>query len=1301
MRTATILKIGIGLLFTLLFIGVGYAWIPAPELAREMGDLQNQKIPVGASLLLHFTQPMNKASVEKGVTMTPALPGQWVWQNRRVVEYHPSEPLKTGDKVELHLTASIRSVWGKPLKGEHVLVFTVTGPPVALFVNPLGSSDSPSIVSLHQPITVLFDRPMAEEVPNPSLFNLDPPATGSLQWITPEAFQFIPDELKGNTLYSLTIPAGIPALGGGKTEAEFRVQFRTPGLHLTSTIPAEGEKEVELQVPLRLTFNQEMDLNLLQPGRNVLLFPSNDAGATLHPKEDGFFNTEARYATDEKGAIDKHTLVFTPTFSYLPGQEYRLVFKAGLDAPFTLTFTTKNPPTPEETVSSGPTNAPIYFVTDHSWYQSGDTLHFYGIDQEAGKDGWTLELKDENKNPALTLHPAFAGGLSGAFFGETVLPDDLNPGRYTLLDQPIRIETPENPRWQINPVNMAASYPAGTPVVLNFQTMNARGFVASGRKGTYRFTRVSDPATFSVDERLYTMGTPPADSHPDTSVAAGSVQADPEGHLALAFDPQKTALEPGYAYTLTLRLPNGADDSTLSQTHFTITPGDYAVGLSAEHQWIQAGQNLEFYFMAAAHGSLLSGKKVKFTFGSLWNETLATGSEPKRITVPVPASANGNYVLTAESEDGQGRSIRSSIPVTVVGHESPRPSSLVVIPDQIQYLVGEKAHLKIRGADPNLKTLPVTIEWAGKKETRTLDLKASNATLDIAIEDSMAPRVLVTVADAKAELRVSLREKTIKIDLQSSVLPAVEGQRSVSVRLKTYDYQERPVPSQITLWVVEGDGPSVTGKWDYFNALLKTDAAGLGEVTIPLPDDFHRGRIVARAMQGEGRFGSGEIPLTLEKPLEIIPDLPAFVNPGDQFPLRVKVQNNTDRLLQSSLELIADSLEKAGRPAYRQAGQKSLTIPARASIELSWDVHVLPTDKSELSVAFRTPETFLTKTLPLGTKEELKTLETVTKGADLSPFKTPSGGYAFWPHGREANPFFTAYALAVQGQASPEPVRYLLKTLHEAESSLSPVEQAMILWALSEMGQYDTSSTLALYATRSNLPEWAKPLLLMNLYNLIQGGQKSVGPFVEQLKSELASETTGAPDPLLFFALNRVSPGNPLLENPPQVLSPQNPLWLQTFQPDAPSPASNGLILTRKYEPLGGSPGVYRGTLTMIVPHDLSSVLVREFFPAGFTPLSLAPELTDPLVQKDRLEEARRNGYTVDPNPLWEFDHAELSPSGLVLGADHLSAGVYTIPFLLKTAHPGVYEHPPAYAQSLLDPAVFARTARENVEITP
>ncbi len=327
--------LGFGLAAALALGGLGaYAALPAPQLA-ELHAGSPQNVSPQGKLSLHFSQPMRRRSVEEALSLEPELSGEWSWEDSRTLSFLPQEDLELGQKIRLELKGGAKGWQGKSLPGPIELLFVVSGPPMVLFADPQpkGAEEALPVLQGGQAITVMFDRPMDWNDPAMAQpLRLEPPAAGSLKIIGQSAFQFTPKDPPWQTTFTLSVPAGLPAQSGGKTEEAIVWQLRTPGQGVLSIEPTGAERPaIGPETPLKVRFRMPVDLSQVRPGDNVVLFPSNDLDAEQNERQDGFFNTQVRYAQNKAGEKDPSALVFAPRFPYKAGVEHELRLKQGLD----------------------------------------------------------------------------------------------------------------------------------------------------------------------------------------------------------------------------------------------------------------------------------------------------------------------------------------------------------------------------------------------------------------------------------------------------------------------------------------------------------------------------------------------------------------------------------------------------------------------------------------------------------------------------------------------------------------------------------------------------------------------------------------------------------------------------------------------------------------------------------------------------------------------------------------------------------------------------------------------------------
>ncbi|MBN2306366.1 Ig-like domain-containing protein [Candidatus Peregrinibacteria bacterium] len=315
--------VGLSLLVVILF-----ASFSSPTVIQSDPAEQQSKVTYNAPFTVHFSHIMQRRSVEDAFMILPKTEGRFRWKDFWTLEFIPDEPLTIGDKYRIVIQSDAKSIWLKGIGYDAVIDYLVTGPPFVLFTDPQAGE----VIKKGEAITVMFDRPMDFDSKNESdLIRSNPPLSGHIEYFGLSAFQFFPEKLKAAQTYEITIPADLEAIDGGETAEDYSWIVTTSDLAIEKSDPVGGAQEIDLDRSIKVYFDAEVSLEAIKPGLNALLYPSNDLDADVTRKMDGFFNTEVTYEADQSGEPMKDTLVFTPTFDYQPGENYRFVLKSDKD----------------------------------------------------------------------------------------------------------------------------------------------------------------------------------------------------------------------------------------------------------------------------------------------------------------------------------------------------------------------------------------------------------------------------------------------------------------------------------------------------------------------------------------------------------------------------------------------------------------------------------------------------------------------------------------------------------------------------------------------------------------------------------------------------------------------------------------------------------------------------------------------------------------------------------------------------------------------------------------------------------
>ena len=214
-----------------------------------------------------------------------------------------------------------------------------------------------------------------------------------------------------------------------------------------------------------------------------------------------------------------------------------------------------------------------------------------------------------------------------------------------------------------------------------------------------------------------------------------------------------------------------------------------------------------------------------------------------------------------------------------------------------------------------------------------------------------------------------------------------------------------------------------------FSPAVKTDENGQARVTIKLPDNLTRYRVMAVAVSQGTQYGLAESNLTARLPLMVRPSAPRFLNFGDQFELPVVLQNQTDAPMTVSVALRASNLELTGSKGLR------VTVPARDRVEVRFAAAAKMAGTVRVQVAAVSGDYSDAATVELpvytpATTEAFATYGVVDNGSVIQPVAEPKDVFPQYG-GLEINTSSTAL------QALTDAVLYLAKYPFECSEQMS------------------------------------------------------------------------------------------------------------------------------------------------------------------------------------------------------------------------------------------------------------------------
>lgn len=192
-------------------------------------------------------------------------------------------------------------------------------------------------------------------------------------------------------------------------------------------------------------------------------------------------------------------------------------------------------------------------------------------------------------------------------------------------------------------------------------------------------------------------------------------------------------------------------------------------------------------------------------------------------------------------------------------------------------------------------------------------------------------------------------------------------------------------------------GAAITVRTDFnplavFDPAVRTDAEGRATLTVKVPDNLTRYRVMVVAVAGGKQFGMTEASLIARLPLMVRPSAPRFLNFGDRFELPIVVQNQTDA------PLTVDVAVRVGNLELTAGAGRRIEIPANDRRELRFPATTQNVGQARLQIAAASGDYADAATVDLpvytpATTEAFATYGVMDDGAIVQPVASPTDIY--------------------------------------------------------------------------------------------------------------------------------------------------------------------------------------------------------------------------------------------------------------------------------------------------------------------
>lgn len=693
----------------------------------------------------------------------------------------------------------------------------------------------------------------------------------------------------------------------------------------------------------------------------------------------------------------------------------------------------------------------------------------------------TVTLEDSQQNYVVSKRIPLR--RNGSFDGTVAIPENMLSGNYWIsvsdlnhqrMAQPVPLQVKdESSDLRLEWINADKHHAYGTTPVYFAKARYQNGLPAPNIKGHYKLFR--EPLSKNFQEGAINYRFESLDSTCNencdkrTLVREEDFEFDSDGEVKLFLkNSNDEFLEPGYDYELLLSSESDNEETVNLYHRFEVHQGDFDLGLGLRHALIQAGETIDVSVLATDHsGNPDAGRKVKLsliTYDSerktVYENSVETGAVSVSASLPVaPTLEDGLYLLRAESRDDERNEIVAEQMVVLNTNPLlPVSDQLLLAVDQSKYFVGGRAHLIINepeASEDDPVPVLVTYERDGLLGYETLELSEAVTPLAVPITESMMPHFLVTVtrfnrgifptfdSDSR-KIEVGNDESHIFVDLSYEPQTPIPGEE-LSLKIRTYDYQNRPLSAVLTLNVLDAETEDVLLSYNsffsqgtkpmqaasnislnqsdqisegplpaneiipenvqsvFFDPLITTTVGGETSIPILLPEEKNNFNIQILATKGEGQFGSSIFPIQINQQLEIRPVLPSFVSPGDQTVFAAAVKNISELVIQGQFEIAGSDITVKGDSS------RNFSLQPGQQTEIPFSVYISDTTgKDYIDLTFKTDSNSFSTKIPL------KQLKTCTKIANTGLLEDVWTGMVNFP--QSAYPGLGSLQLTMSGE---------------------------------------------------------------------------------------------------------------------------------------------------------------------------------------------------------------------------------------------------------------------------------------------
>ena len=270
-----------------------------------------------AAIDLEFSEPVDRASVERRFQIEPHVGGTFNWDRDTVAIFTPARKLPSATQFKVSVAAGFSDRAGNAAPDPAgPFAFTTVGPPVVTTMSPLAGASG---VATNAVVALTFDRLM-DTAAVEAATAIQPAVPFRSSWSGPRLTIAFTAPLAFGTTYTITVGSAAADTDGSHLAVPFSASFTTvtAGLGVASVVPADGVSGIGIRTPIAIAFDGPIDpasavgAVRITPdvgGEVRVIAPANDVALPAPSASPSAAPTSSPSASASSGTI----LVFEPS----------------------------------------------------------------------------------------------------------------------------------------------------------------------------------------------------------------------------------------------------------------------------------------------------------------------------------------------------------------------------------------------------------------------------------------------------------------------------------------------------------------------------------------------------------------------------------------------------------------------------------------------------------------------------------------------------------------------------------------------------------------------------------------------------------------------------------------------------------------------------------------------------------------------------------------------------------------------------------------------------------------------------